>query len=221
MKGRSRKGPGEYATKAPLCEVPKRPFGEGGQDRATSTLISSSAFSSFYMSAFAAVLAEARQLRQLCSNYGLSPLPSHSPAAPAHIPAFHVATPPDIASTLRSLNLPSNLANNLLRHLNQHLESLRQHVSQEYNETAEKLLVSMRNSQHFAPTLQANLNLLVQTFQSRYERFAQQMMDLALRDVSARLVRQSGCHLERPVQLGKSFSKVRLCSSFPLLPRRC
>jgi hypothetical protein len=156
-----------------------------------------------------AILAEARQLRQVCSPTDPSPLPPK----PISIPVFPSTSPPDISTDLRTLGLSIPLSDNLQNLYSHYLGLHRQRIESFYSQTAQQLQSPSAQHPDLSETLPSNLALLLQTFLHKYERFAQDRKAALLREVSTRLARQRGCQPDRPVQLGKSFSKVRLLSS--------
>jgi hypothetical protein len=168
------------------------------------------------MSSLAAILAEARQLREIGSHHSLPSPPPAIPIRSPFIPAFQPTSSSGIHSELQSLGLARPLVDQLQQLYIQHLDSHRRCVESEYLQTAGRLQETMQRSIHLAPTLEPTIDLLLQTYLAEYGRFCQQRKNRVLHAVSIRLARQRGCQSNRPAQLGKSFSKARI--SFALLP---
>jgi hypothetical protein len=171
------------------------------------------------MSRLEATLAKARQLRALGNQHATTETSSTS-YLPIEIPPFQPAPTPDLTSQLRSLGLPQSLADGLQRLFNRHIDTHLRLVSSNHAETAQQVLSSFHQSPDLLKGFQANVILFQQAFQSRHRAFVLRVQGMILRDVSAHLARQRGCHDERPPQLGKSFSKARLSFALPpSLPR--
>jgi hypothetical protein len=160
------------------------------------------------MVSFSSTLQMARQLKGICSQPGsVTPSSPHAMTS-AYIPPFHSSASSDLPFKLQSLGLTTSPIDGLGHLYAQHLHSHRQCVEAEYLHTAHRLVETMQYPPELAATLQTNIDLLLRTYQSRYESLSRQMETALLRDVAARLARQRGCQPDRPVQLGKSFSKV-------------
>jgi hypothetical protein len=159
------------------------------------------------MSSLAATLAKARQLRDLTSHQILPDHPTYAALTSVDIPPFDVSSPPDVSAALSSLGLTPRLVQKLQQLYIQHVDSYRQHAQSEYFKTADRLVSTMQGCQHF----------LLQAYVSKYRNLSYRLQRDLLRNVTARMTRERDCQPDRPAQLGKSFSKVRLASSFFLL----
>jgi hypothetical protein len=169
------------------------------------------------MSSLAATLAKARQLRDLTSHQILPDHPTYAALTSVDIPPFDVSSPPDVSAALSSLGLTPRLVQKLQQLYIQHVDSYRQHAQSEYFKTADRLVSTMQGCQHFFAGLQSNIDLLLQAYVSKYRNLSYRLQRDLLRNVTARMTRERDCQPDRPAQLGKSFSKVRLASSFFLL----
>jgi hypothetical protein len=157
----------------------------------------------------------AQQLKNICSDRSSASKPPRHPPYRIQIPLLLIKSSTDIAPDLRSLGLRTTLVEGLQHIYAQHLHLHLQCIESEYSKTAHQLCVSMQFPQDLLDRLPETLRLTLETYRSKHENFSLRLRRITLEKVTEHLARRSGCQPDRPTQLGKSFSKVRLCPLFP------